>query len=101
MKRVFALFTCLTWAVTGVLFAADAKKPNILFIVGDDMGYADEGFQGCQDIPTPHLDGHYVIFGQCDAAAVRVAHEASRQPRDERNDRPHEPVKIVSITIQR
>src|SRR5437773_6133649 len=29
---------------------------NILFIVGDDMGYADEGFQGCQDIPTPHLD---------------------------------------------
>src|SRR6476646_7299294 len=56
MKRVFALFTCLTWAVTGVLFAADAKKPNILFIVGDDMGYADEGFQGCQDIPTPHLD---------------------------------------------
>ena len=20
------------------------------------MGYADEGFHGCQDIPTPHLD---------------------------------------------
>ncbi len=36
--------------------AADGKKPNILFIVGDDMGYADVGFQGCQDIPTPHLD---------------------------------------------
>src|SRR5947207_10509346 len=56
MKRVLALSTCLIWAVTGVLFAADAKKPNIIFIVGDDMGYADEGFQGCQDIPTPHLD---------------------------------------------
>ncbi len=38
------------------LSAADSKKPNIIFIVGDDMGYADEGFQGCQDIPTPHLD---------------------------------------------
>src|SRR6267142_835596 len=38
------------------LFAADSKKPNIIFIVGDDMGYADEGFHGCQDIPTPHLD---------------------------------------------
>jgi arylsulfatase A-like enzyme len=33
-----------------------AEKPNILFIVGDDMGYADVGFHGCQDIPTPHLD---------------------------------------------
>lgn len=32
------------------------SKPNILFIVGDDMGYADVGFHGCADIPTPNLD---------------------------------------------
>ena len=32
------------------------KQPNILFIVGDDMGYADVGFHGCKDIPTPSLD---------------------------------------------
>ena len=40
------------------LHAADApaKKPNILLIVGDDMGYADVGFHGCKDIPTPNLD---------------------------------------------
>jgi len=38
----------------GHLTAAD--KPNILFIVGDDMGYADVGFHGCKDIPTPNLD---------------------------------------------
>ena len=31
-------------------------RPNILFIVGDDMGYADVGFHGCKDIPTPNLD---------------------------------------------
>src|SRR5215207_5541434 len=37
-------------------FSAEAKKPNILFIVGDDMGYADVGFHGCKDIPTPNLD---------------------------------------------
>ncbi len=32
------------------------RRPNILLIVGDDMGYADVGFHGCKDIPTPHLD---------------------------------------------
>jgi arylsulfatase A-like enzyme len=36
--------------------AADGDRPNIVVIVGDDMGYADVGFHGCKDIPTPHLD---------------------------------------------
>ena len=31
-------------------------KPNLLLIVSDDAGYADFGFQGCKDIPTPKLD---------------------------------------------
>ncbi|RIK85622.1 MAG: sulfatase [Planctomycetota bacterium] len=31
-------------------------KPNIVVIVGDDMGYADLGVHGCRDIATPHLD---------------------------------------------
>jgi arylsulfatase A-like enzyme len=37
-------------------FCAETKKPNILFIVGDDMGYSDVGFHGCKDTPTPNLD---------------------------------------------
>jgi arylsulfatase A-like enzyme len=36
--------------------AADAAPPNVLVILADDLGYADLGFQGCKDIPTPHLD---------------------------------------------
>ncbi|MFM8336756.1 MAG: sulfatase, partial [Opitutaceae bacterium] len=40
----------------GALVAAGPARPNILFIVGDDMGYADVGFHGCRDIPTPNLD---------------------------------------------
>lgn len=36
--------------------AAEYSRPNILLIVGDDMGYSDLGVQGCKDIPTPHLD---------------------------------------------
>ncbi len=38
------------------LVAAEDRKPNILIIMADDLGYADLGFQGCEDIPTPHLD---------------------------------------------
>lgn len=33
-----------------------ADQPNIIIIVGDDMGYADVGFNGSKEIPTPHLD---------------------------------------------
>lgn len=47
------------FALSGTLCAeqgAVAPRPNILIILADDMGYADAGFQGCQDIPTPHLD---------------------------------------------
>ncbi len=36
--------------------SAAETRPNILVIVGDDMGYADVGFHGCKDIPTPNLD---------------------------------------------
>ncbi|HYT95098.1 MAG TPA: sulfatase, partial [Gemmataceae bacterium] len=32
------------------------KRPNIIILLADDLGYADAGFQGCKDIPTPHID---------------------------------------------
>jgi len=36
--------------------AAAARKPNIVLIVADDLGYAELGVQGCKDIPTPNVD---------------------------------------------
>jgi arylsulfatase A-like enzyme len=32
------------------------KQPNIIVIVGDDMGYADISCHGCKDIATPNID---------------------------------------------
>lgn len=59
MKSPTAFLRLLCLATMCPLGAADAPaaaQPNILFIVGDDMGYADVGFHGCREIPTPNLD---------------------------------------------
>ena len=53
------LFTGFTVWMVGHLpsgIAAEVTKPNVIIILADDMGYADVGFQGCRDIPTPHVD---------------------------------------------
>jgi arylsulfatase A-like enzyme len=36
--------------------AAQDKKPNVIVFLSDDVGYAEYGFQGCKDIPTPNID---------------------------------------------
>ena len=35
---------------------AETKKPNIIYILADDMGYGDLGCYGQEKIETPHLD---------------------------------------------
>ncbi len=49
----------LALSVTGSAFAAakgEAARPNIIFILSDDGGYADWGFQGSKQFHTPTLD---------------------------------------------
>src|SRR3984893_18907109 len=33
-----------------------SKKPNILVIVADDLGFGDIGVHGGKDVPTPNID---------------------------------------------
>ncbi len=35
---------------------SQVSKPNIIFILADDLGYADIGATGATDIHTPHID---------------------------------------------
>jgi len=40
-----------------VFHEINAKKPpNILFIIADDLGWADVGFHGAKDVKTPVID---------------------------------------------
>ena len=49
---------CLVLTIILVYCAASIadRKPNIVLIVADDLGYADVGFHGVKDIHTPGLD---------------------------------------------
>ena len=58
MKCILAIssLSLAAWSLTPALQAGDPPaKPNILFIVADDLGWADVGWHGSQ-FKTPHLD---------------------------------------------
>jgi arylsulfatase A-like enzyme len=51
MKR---FFTLLLLSIAPVIFSA--QKPNIIFIMADDLGFSELGSYGQKKIKTPHLD---------------------------------------------
>ena len=79
-------------------------SPTLKFDRPGRLAYANAGpnTNGSQffitEVPYPHLNGGYTIFGQCDEASVALVKQIARMGRDA-NDRPYRPVKINHITI--
>ena len=59
-----ALLSCLSISVHA------EKKPNLIVILADDLGYRDVGFNGSRDIKTPHIDTIAKNGVTCSAAYV-------------------------------
>lgn len=66
-------FTCplLTAIVLSSAVRADDARPNIVFILADDLGREDCGFMGGKEIKTPHIDKLAAAGAKLDAFYVQ------------------------------
>ena len=70
MKQITFLFASLLWSVWAM-----AKKPNVIVIMADDLGYGDLGCYGAKpkNLKTPNIDklaqdGLKFTSGYCSAS---------------------------------
>src|SRR5882762_314644 len=60
----------------GQILAAESKRPNIVFILADDLGYGDLGCYGQARIKTPNIDqlaAEGIRFTSCYAGSTVCA----------------------------
>lgn len=82
---------------------ADEFYNGLKFDIPGRLAMANEGRPhtgGSQffitEVPTPHLNGHHTIFGQCEP--ISVVSRIARTPRDP-NDKPFKAVKLIHVQI--
>jgi len=89
----------------------DEVDPSLTFDRPGRLAMANSGpnTNGSQffitDVPTPFLNGHYSLFGQCDDASVAVVKKIQQGPCgggacSNSNSRPDNPVQIKHIEIK-
>jgi arylsulfatase A-like enzyme len=61
----------LTVLVLGWAVRADDARPNVVFLLADDLGREDCGFMGGREIKTPHLDQLAAAGAKLDAFYVQ------------------------------
>jgi peptidyl-prolyl cis-trans isomerase A (cyclophilin A) len=85
----------------------DEIVPTLMFDKPGRLAMANSGpnTNGSQffitEVATPHLNGRYNLFGQCDDATVELVKQIARMATDPSNDRPFRPVKITHVSILR
>jgi arylsulfatase A-like enzyme len=66
MRKTLFLLAIFVLSVTCVVLGAikinanptrlESKKPNVVVIVADDLGYCDTGLYKCDEVPTPNIN---------------------------------------------
>ncbi len=56
LRAAFGLAVC-SWGLAASAWAADDRRPNVLFLLADDMRADSIAALGNPDVKTPHLDG--------------------------------------------
>src|SRR5262245_14501216 len=54
--KLLTVAVAMLAALTGLSAAEPTRRPNVLVIVADDLGYGDIGVHGSRDVPTPNID---------------------------------------------
>jgi arylsulfatase A len=70
---IFFVFACLSIPGVHAQKAAQANKPNIIFILADDIGYSLPTVNGGQSYSTPHIDSmarHGMNFTHCESSPM-------------------------------
>jgi peptidyl-prolyl cis-trans isomerase A (cyclophilin A) len=83
---------------------ADEFDPSLNFDVPGRLAMANSGPNTnasqffITEVPTPFLNQHYSLFGQCDAASVQVVKAITHVERNAQ-DKPRMPVVLKKVTI--
>jgi hypothetical protein len=56
MKKILILFFCFLFFSCNSKEKTETKKPNVIFILVDDLGWNDLGYSGSNFYESPNID---------------------------------------------